>query len=64
MLYLCCVCALPSLVNTVIILFNLVKNGGRLIQGNSKTGYFFTTKWGVDLYTAKMCVYMYVCVDI
>ena len=53
-----CLCLAKFTKYSNIILFNLVKNGGRLIQGNSKTGYLFTTKWGVDLYTAKMCVYM------
>ena len=50
-IYLCHVCALSSLLNTVILLFNRVKNGGRLIHGNSKNGYILTTKWEVDLYT-------------
>ena len=50
-IYLCRVCALSSLLNTVILLFNSVKNGGRLIHGNSKNGYILTTKWEVDLYT-------------
>ena len=57
--YFCRVCALPILLNTVILLFNLVKNGSRLINGNSKTGNFVTTKWRVDLYTAKYGTYMY-----
>ena len=39
MLYLCCVCALPSLLNTV-------ENGGRLKHGNSKHGYILTTTGG------------------
>ena len=55
MLYLCRICALPAFLNTVILLFNLVKNEGRLIHGNSEeNGYFLTTKCGgVDLYTGS-----------
>ena len=52
MLYLRRICASPTLLNIVILLFNLVKNWGRLIHRKSKNGYFVTTKWGVDLYTA------------
>ena len=53
MLYLCRICALPNLLNTEILLFNLVKNGGQRIHEKSNNGYFLTTQWGFDLYTAK-----------
>ena len=68
MLYLCRVCVLPSLLNTVMLLFKLVENFGRLIHGNAKKWlFFFTAKWGgggggrlihdVNLYTAKYGIY-------
>ena len=55
-----CLCLAKFTKYSNIILFNLVKNGGRLIQGNSKTGYLFTTKWGVT-YTQQKCVCTCVC---
>ena len=40
-----CLC-LPSLLNTVILLFNLVKNEGRIIHRNSKNGFFLLQNGG------------------
>ena len=46
MLYLCRVCALPSLLNTVILLFNLVKNRGQLIHEIPKMANFLLQNGG------------------
>ena len=47
MLYLCRVCALPNLLNTVILLVNYVKNVGRFIHSRKfQKWLFFYYKMG------------------
>ena len=64
MLYLCRICALPTLLNTVVLLFNLVKRGIDLYIEIQKLAIFYFKMGGrlihgVDLYTVKYGIFFF-----